>query len=185
MTAKEKYDLADELWREHERDKAWVLFVEAYQEGYLPAANAIGDFYFYGILHNRDYAEAIRWFSIGADAGIPLSFHAIGSAYYQLNQYSLAISWYRKAIEHGYGPAYYDLGFMFENGIGVSVDAYMAIMYYKEGAALNDVDCMRALGNIYNFSGLVAANTQEARYWYKRAADEGDKDSELFLSMLT
>lgn len=97
----------------------------------------------------------------------------------------MAISWYKKAIEHGYVPAYHDLGYIYENGIGVSADADIAIMYYKGGAALNDVDCMRAHGNIYNFSGLVAANTQEARYWYKRAADEGDKDSELFFSMLT
>lgn len=148
MTADDKYQLAVSYWKTHERQKAWDLFLEAYREGHVLAGASIGDFYYYGVWGERDYQEAIHWFMIGANAGVPKYYHAIGSAYHQMYDYQQAVIWYRKAANLGYSYACFDLGYMYENGDGVIEDRNLATKYYKQGAALGDTHCMEAVGRL-------------------------------------
>ena len=49
--------------------------------------------------------------------------------------YSEAVKWYRKAAERGIADAAYELGVMYENGIGVQKNLAEAIDWYRNAAA--------------------------------------------------
>ena len=124
------------------------MFLEAYREGHILAGASIGDFYYYGVWGERDYLEAIRWFMIGANAGVPKYYHAIGSSYHQLHNCQEAVNWYMRAANLGYSDACFDLGYMYENGDGVFENKRLAVQYYQQGAGLGNTYCVEALDRL-------------------------------------
>lgn len=90
----------------------------------------------------------------------------------------LAVDWYQKAADLGSAFAMYRLGVCYENGIGVSVNASLAIEMYHNAAALDHIDAMEMLGRRY-FYGKNMPEKDESKgiEWFAKAAALGNSAS--------
>ena len=84
-----------------------------------------------------------------------------------------AVSWYEKAMEKGSQGAITNLGWMYENGKGVTQDYEKAIELYKKAADAGEDYAMNNLGWIYEYGkDGQEVNLEEALKWYKLAAEK-------------
>jgi enhanced entry protein EnhC len=64
------------------------------------------------------------------------------------------------------------LGFLYENGLGVTQDAAMAAHWYELAAESNPQVAAYLLGRLYHFGALDNTfNYDKAKYWYSKAKD--------------
>ena len=90
--------------------------------------------------------------------------------------------------EAGKSEAWYDIGFVYSNGVGVKLDLPEAMKYFRKGAEAGNADCQTSMGMFYQAgdkipSGLKA-DPVEAMKWYRLAADQNHTEAILHLAML-
>ncbi len=78
------------------------------------------------------------------------------------------------AADMNYPNAIYNLGWMYENGIGTNQDYEMAIKLYQKSADLNDPSGTYNLAEMYEKGRGVNANTEAALRLYMEAHRIGD-----------
>ena len=87
----------------------------------------------------KDYAEAVRWYRLAAEAGLPLGQYNLGQMYHNgtgvLQNHAEALKWYRPAVEAGNVLAQANLGVMYLNGEGVRKNYRVAYMWSNIAAA--------------------------------------------------
>ena len=76
----------------------------------------------------------------GADAQFNL-----GLEYYDYENYAEAVKWYRKSAEQGYVAAQFNLGWCYENGLGVEKNSTEAWRWYQYAAEQGDSKAQAAL----------------------------------------
>lgn len=84
-----------------------------------------------------------------------------------------AIIYYKKAAALGSAEALCSLGEIYNEGMGVEEDLYIALNYYKEAAEKGDAKAMFNLGEILNQENEKLQNRQEALFWYQKSAEYG------------
>jgi TPR repeat protein len=85
-----------------------------------------------------------------------------------------AVSWYRKAAEHGNIFANRSLGRCYAKGIGMyRKNEQEAVKWLTKGAELGDGDAQVALGQCYEDGTGVSRDEKEAVRWYRAAAEQG------------
>ena len=85
--------------------------------------------------------------------------------YYSEEEYGQAVSWFRKAAEHGYADAEYYLGLMYDNGQGVPKDGGEANRWFQKAAAQGQADAtnrLNAAGSIIQRIRSTVATIQNA-----------------------
>ena len=90
-----------------------------------------------------------------------------------VQDYSVAVSWYRRAAEQGHAPAQAALGFMYGNGRGVVLDGTEAVRWYRRAAEQGNVRAQNNLGVRYANGQGVRWDDEEAVRWFRRAAEQG------------
>jgi TPR repeat protein len=58
------------------------------------------------------------------------------------------MSWYRRAAEAGNDTAMYNIGVLWEGGLGVAQDRYQAITWYRKAAAAGNEPAKAALKSL-------------------------------------
>ena len=71
---------------------------------------------------SRDNSEAESWFEKG------------NVFYFELENYTEAVRWYRKAAEQNHAEAQFALGYCCENGEGVDQNHSEAVTWYRKAA---------------------------------------------------
>ena len=84
--------------------------------------------------------------------------------------------------ELGEPDAQYLLGFMYEDGTGVSQDIKEATKWYRLAAKQGDVDAQYHLGLIYD--QVVPKDHKEAVKWWKLAAEQRHERAQFNLEMM-
>jgi TPR repeat protein len=69
----------------------------------------------------------------------------------QPQSFDQAFSWYYKAAEHGNAGAMDNIGFNFQNGVGVAVDYAKARSWLYRAAALESAAAENQLGWMYQY----------------------------------
>ncbi len=86
-----------------------------------------------------------------------------------------AFYFYKNEAVKGNMDASFYLGEMYELGVGTKMDMKKAEYYYLIAAKKGHVAAQSSLGYIYaNEWGSVSKNEEKAKYWYKKAAAQGD-----------
>ena len=123
------------------------------------------------------YAEALRQYTLGAQAGDAACMNALGDLHYDGHgvpqSYAQALAWYRRSAAKGFAKAQSNLGFCAANGLGGAKDMAEAVRWYRLAAdqgypnAQNNlaVACLEGTG--------VARNPAEAEAWFLKAAQQG------------
>jgi uncharacterized protein len=72
----------------------------------------------------QDYAEAMKWFRLGADKGPSAAMFGIGTMHADgkgvTPNYGEALKWYRKSADQNHAKAQHDIGLMYARGEGVA-----------------------------------------------------------------
>jgi len=85
----------------------------------------------------KDYAEAMKWFSLAARQGNANAQERLGIMYENARgvpkDYAEAMKWFSLAARQGNANAQERLGIMYENGLSVLQDYVLSLMWYNVG----------------------------------------------------
>jgi TPR repeat protein/ferredoxin len=96
-----------------------------------------------------------------------------GEDEYLAENYKKAMRFYKQAANTGHVEAMYDLGSMYEYGIGINKNEKEAIRWYRKAADEGHAAAMFNLGYAYGRGEGVEQDDTQAVYWYRKAAEAG------------
>jgi hypothetical protein len=142
------------------------------------ARNMLAGLLFTGKGHSRDVNAALNlWTDLAQQnyaaaqatlGALYLDGQAIGAADYVKAKHYLELS-----AAHEDPTSIYNLGFMYESGLGVSKSMPKAIEYYKKSAQLNYSKALFRLGSLSANHLIADASPESACQYYEKAAKAG------------
>ena len=167
---------------------ARLWYEKAIESGYLGAYNSLAAMYEYGFGADEDYDKAYSLYYKNAEFGNSTAMFEIGNMYNRgyLNEDpdndADAVTWYLKAAEHENTDAMNAMGLLYEE-----YEQYdYAAEWYLAAASRNDIKGMNNLAWLYYMGSMTGEPDYEnALKWFKRAADAGDRVSEMLVANMT
>jgi TPR repeat protein len=95
---------------------------------------------------------------------------------YNRGDYASALPVFRVYADAGYSAAQFNLGLMYDEGLGVLQDDREAVRWYRLAAEQGDADAQSNLGLMYDEGTGVLQDYREAVRWYRKAAAQGDAE---------
>lgn len=138
-----------------------------------------------GLGGKSDAQDALRWYSLSADQGQPMSQYLLGRLYQMGDldvkpDYALAKQWYARA-QSNYAPAAVALGFVYET----VEDSYkQALASYAIAAKEESPIGLYNLGLIYEEGKGYVVDYVKAKEFYQKAADHGHSQAMFRLAGL-
>lgn len=105
--------------------------------------------------------------------GLALSARAdfnTGVAAYNRGDYAAAFAEFMALAERGQAKAQFNLGFMYEKGLGAPADDGEAMKWYRKAAEQGHAGAQNNLGVMYETGKGVPQDYVEAYFWYSLAA---------------
>lgn len=84
----------------------------------------------------------------------------------------------------GDARAQFDLGHMYDRGVGVPQDFKEAASWYRKAAEQGHAMAQFYLGQMCDIGKGVTQDYQEAATWYRKAAEQGEALAQLYLGFL-
>ena len=109
---------------------------------------------------------------------------AKGAAAAQAGDYENAIKEWSPLAQRGYPEAQFNLGWLFENGLGVPQDYAEAMAWYQKAADQDYPEAQLSLGWLYSKGLGVSQNDKTAADWYRKAAEQGNAIAQSQLGVL-
>jgi len=97
-----------------------------------------------------------------------------GIAAYQANNMPLAYKEFRAAAEEGHSDSQFNVGLMYERGIGVDKNEKEAIAWYRKSAEQGNALAQYNLAVLYEHGRGTAVDFAQANRWYRKASVQGD-----------
>jgi len=152
----------------------------AAQLGVAEAQYALGTLYANGRGVARDDAQAVKWLKAAAAQGYAPSQIALGKVYVAgegvPRDYAEAMRDFRSANTP---EAWYQLGLMYQQGLGVEVSEAEAAIWWLKAAQRGSMEAQLAMGRLYQDRDPV-----EAYSWFSLAAAGGDQPGAAAMSAL-
>jgi hypothetical protein len=98
---------------------------------------------------------------------------------YDRKDYAAAMAFYRKLADHGDAQAQFEIGWMYQKGLGVPEDYAQARAWYEKSAQQGDERAMWNIGWLYEHG--TDQNLAQALHWYEKAAERGRADLQFRL----
>ncbi len=124
------------------------------------------------------YARAAAGLQKLADTGNPAAMKLLGDLYLDgrggLGQdYAKAMEFYLRAADEDYADAQAQIGYMYQNGLGVEIDYARAMEWNNRAAQQGNAQGQAQIGYLYQNGLGVTQNLDEAGRWYTRAKEGG------------
>ncbi len=103
---------------------------------------------------------------------------------YLNGDFATAMSEWAPLAEQGDVSAQYNLGLLYESGLGVAQDVVEAVEWYRLAADQGDASAQYNLGVIYDEGHDVPQDYAEAAKWYNLAAEQGDASAQSNLGVM-
>ena len=132
-----------------------------------------------GVHKNLD--TAVKWFKQAAENGIDDALEALGSLYYNTENFGQSFYWYKKAAEKGNADCMNYLGVMYANGKGITENKNEAVRWYRKAMDAGSTWGIHNLGYCYYYGKGVEENNAKAFEYFSKAAQEGNSSSMIFL----
>jgi TPR repeat protein len=97
-----------------------------------------------------------------------------GMAAYEAGDLPLAYKEFRAGADKGEADCQYNVGLMYEQGIGIAKDEKEAVVWYRKAAAQGNANAQFNLGVLYENGRGCAVDFAQANQWYRKAAGQGD-----------
>ena len=162
------------------------------EQGDARAQFQLGMAYYNGNRIEKSQIKALKWWTKAAEQGVEDADYCLGCIYFEKKKFSIAYKYYLKAIKDPLiNEAGFQLGVIYENGLGVEIDKDKAIEYYKMGAAgLNSAsyfstEALKRLGAIHSWADLEISHQklcENAKYRFNESWNELITSFSLFHS---
>jgi TPR repeat protein len=107
-----------------------------------------------------------------------------GWAAYERKDYATAFSKFRSAALQGSAAAQYNLGLMYDEGLGVAQDYREAVRWYQLAAQQGNANAQYNLGIMYKDGQGITQDYTEAVRWYQLAAKQGKDKAQYNLGVM-
>jgi TPR repeat protein len=97
-----------------------------------------------------------------------------GIAAFQANNLPLAFQEFQTAAKNGHADSQFNLGLMYEQGIGTAKNESQAVAWYRESAIQGNSAAQFNLGVLYENGRGTKVDFAEANKWYRSASVQGD-----------
>ena len=97
--------------------------------------------------------------------------------------YATALRAWLPMAESGNAEAQNNVGYMYEEGLGVPQNYLLAMNWYRQAADNGLAEAQHNMGMLYHHGYGVAENLGEAFRWFKMAADQELAESEYMLGL--
>ena len=98
--------------------------------------------------------------------------------------YAKAYQRWHPLAEQGHPTAQFNIGLIYENGLGVSVDYSTAARWYQKAAEQGHLRAQFSLGLLFYGGRGVPQSYEAAARWYRLAAEQDDKDAQFNLGAM-
>ncbi|WP_019616289.1 tetratricopeptide repeat protein [Psychromonas ossibalaenae] len=120
-------------------DNARLWYEKAASQGNNAAQYKLGTIYLHGIGTNKDIRLALEWYNQAAKQNHALSLYQLGVIYQEGGRrikidYKKAAKYFQRASSQGDKQATGRLGYLYEHGLGVNVDPWLASSLYKNAS---------------------------------------------------
>lgn len=124
-----------------------------------------------------------------AQAGLALAQFQVGQRYAQgqgvEQDWVMAVSWFRKAVDQGNADAQCALGACYAEGLGVKKDLLRALDLYEGAAEQNHAPAQWRLGELLARGGVgIAPDARRATQYCKRSANAGFAAAQSTMAVL-
>lgn len=160
--------------------QAVTWFYKAASQGFAPAQIWIGHSFRDGHGVRQDYVEAASWYRKAAvDPSITVATNNLASLYFEgghgLDRDDAeALRWLRSSAINGDAWAQTSLGWLYVHGAsGVSTSPKEGMIWFQKAADKGFRGGEYGMGYLYAMGLGVSKDTNMARFWLKRAADQG------------
>jgi TPR repeat protein len=126
---------------------------------------------------SRTLAQVLLFFVLAAALPAGADYEA-GLAAARAGDYAAAMREWRPLAEGGHRDAQFNLGLIYENGLGVPADGAEAARWYRRAAERDDRTAQAYLGEMYAQGLGVERDDVEALRWYRQAAERGHAASQ-------
>ena len=126
--------------------------------------------------YSEESSMAEKWFSLGNEL--------IVGENGKPKDYEKAFDYYEKAAKMNHAFAQYNLGIMYLNGFGCTVNKEKAISWLTKAAEQNDADAQYLLGVIYRDGVDGEKHPKIAVEWFRKAANNGCIDAQYNLGVM-
>ena len=99
-----------------------------------------------------------------------------GFAAAQAGDYAAALQEWRPLAEQGSAKAQYNLGVMYDNGLGVPQDYIEAVNWYRKAAEQGDAEAQNNLAFMYDNGQGVPRDYLLAHMWYNISSANGNEN---------
>ncbi len=96
-----------------------------------------------------------------------------GAAAAKRGDHATALREWRPLAEQGNAKAQFNLGVMYDRGLGVPQDYAEAVKWYRKAAEQGNAEAQHDLGIMYDKGLGVPQDYAEAVGWWRKAADQG------------
>lgn len=155
----------------------------AANKGNADAQYSLYTIFYEGIYVEENYEEAFKWGMMAANQEHADAEYGVAEAYQYGNgvkiDYKEAVKWYEKAADQGLTEALTELGYDYKFGdMNLSVNYGKSFAYYIQAAQKGDMAGQANVAEFYMEGKGIEKNEEEALKWYRKAAEQGDADSE-------
>ncbi len=167
--------------------KAAQWYRKAAEQGHVDAQYLLGYVYQSGWGVAKDAATAMIWYRKAAAKGHARAQRALDHVAFEARRQGLAKKAsrrYREAALQGDATGQYNLGFLYEKGLGVPQDYVEATKWYRLGANQGWPTAQAGLGRMYLNGHGVARDYARALKWFRKAAEQGNADGQFWLGEL-
>ena len=198
------YDYGEGVEQNAEEAVKW--YRRAAKQGHAIAQNNLGKMYQYGEGIEQNDEEAIKWYRRAAEQGHAEARQNLegilastasatddtasvgnwqkGVYAYKAGDYTAAFAILKPLAEAGGAEAQAWLGFMYDEGRGVSQNYAEAVKWYRLAAEAGDASAQNNLGVMYADGKGVSQDYAEAVKWFRRAAEQGNATAQETLDRL-
>lgn len=142
--------------------------------GDQPSTFYLGVCYLSGLGCHADTAAAISWLEKAADDENIRAINTLGDVYLEQGEFKNAVLYYEKAVTLGDLDGYCNLGYCYQEGLGVVLNSKKAYDLYKYAADHAHNRACRLLADCYIKGIYVEPNVAQALAWLTQAADNDD-----------
>lgn len=102
---------------------------------------------------------------------------------FKAGNYEQALRLWLPLAEKDNADAQYNLGILYQKGLGVEKNRKTAFIWYKRSAANGNTDAMYNLGIMYDRGKVVYRSPKDATRWWKKAAELGNAAAQFNIAV--
>lgn len=102
---------------------------------------------------------------------------------FSAGKYEQALRLWLPIAEKDNADAQYNLGILYQKGLGVEKNPKAAFIWYKRASANGNTDAMYNLGIMYNKGRVIYRSPKDAIKWWKKAAELGNAEAQFNIAV--